>query len=322
MRAADVPRAPQPSTDPVTSSGTFAPTAGLGACPYDGGMPLGGCRAADRYEIVELRLGFAGDMRVLVPEGSLPSARAILDMLAPPKLQPREYPQRAYAHASDWLIPEKVSLAAIAALPRRTREDLETYYPAVSKASKAHVAEQVHAHCAAELTTLDEAAAEAGTGFPTLGVGNGATAAQVGNALAARHVLDAVFGDQVHTRIRYRFLGAALRRYENGDALDHTPAGGLDAQMLTVSTQPETDYLAAEQDVREKALAHLLVRGLSQMEDVPAPGLARRGERLDRITEFALSQLENPLPYARAVRRLQTFDPARLQPALHRISGR
>lgn len=274
----------------------------------------------DCYETMQFRMGFGRLLTVYIPEGSLPMARAILDMIAPPTLQPREHPQRIGAHGSHWLLPEQPSLAAIAVLPEYTRLRLLADYPTASRAARAHISEQVHVHCAAEMADLQESARDGNRGLPTLGVGAGATAAHVGNTLAARHVLDAAFGTEDHTRRRSKFLPSMLYYYEQGHTPAPVKADAFDTRVRTLASQPETDYVAAEDPEHDRAMAYLLVRALSHLQDIRALGLAYKHEPIDPITAFAATQVRNPDKYAEAVRMLGTLDPDVLRRVLRDAS--
>lgn len=271
---------------------------------------------ADRYEAMEFSLPFGSTMIVFVPEGSLPPAKVILDMVAPVNLLPSKYPKRTYPDGNEWIVPDQISIAAIAVLPSLTREVLLTSYPGASPASRAHLANQVHAHCAAEFADFEESRMDALRGLPTLGVGAGATAVQIGNALAAQDVLDAAFGSRSYTRRRFKFLGAALYHYEHGADADSARANALDARMRAVATLPETDYLAVAPRERDRAMAYVLVQALSHLGGISTLGLTVRAEAIDPTTAFAATQLANPGRYARAALMLETLNPEVLRPVL------
>lgn len=254
------------------------------------------------------------EVSVQVPQGSMAQARSVLDLIAP-LLSPFS-PARVYPTGEVWKVPEPVSLAALALLPEATRTALFFEYPAASPASHPHIAHAVHTHCLSAWRDLAASALDRQEGMPSLGITNTAPAAQIANALAFRTLLDAILGSEKHTNERDNLLAGNLLVFERGSYPDTTRIATMDGLTFSLTFHPATDYLAAAEDERERAMAYVLVGVLSDHTGIPREGTAWREEPIDPVTAFARGHLSDPTRYIEAVRLLQTFEPEKLRPMI------
>jgi hypothetical protein len=236
-----------------------------------------------------------------------PDYRAALSLLCP--LSDPETGTLLRFDGTFWPTDEPTSMTALGLLPDAAVHLLVADFPQAARAARHHLGTAVETLAAA----VEEYRDIRGRDWAALPSACAALKADVANALAYREVLDAVSGTEDGLGLRETTLPIALTAFETGEApADLGDSVGDDGTAPLVTT----DYLTADQDLRERAGAFLMAFSLAaECPDAPQR-LAGAGDPGDPVTGFAREHLHQPHLYAEAVRAQRTLDPRALAPVI------
>lgn len=214
-----------------------------------------------------------------------------------------------------WPTDEPAARTALALLPPRTLRTLAGEFPEASPAARRQICEAVGMLASTVADALEDAGGEEPEESVPLGAACGVMAANVGNALAYRGVLDGVCRDSDQD-LRDIALPVALKVFETGELPRPPEDDDEDTEAFALAALPQIDYLSANPEVRDRAGAFLMAFVLAYERNLPYRGWTCMHEPADPVSSFARQHLHDPRRWAAAVREYGTLDPAELRPAL------
>lgn len=214
-----------------------------------------------------------------------------------------------------WPTDEPTARTALALLPPRTLQTLAGDFPAATPAARHQICEAVGMLASTVADGFMSQEKREDDGEMSLGAACSIMSANVANTLAYREVLDGICDDQ-GDELRDNALPVALKVFETGEVPKPPEDATEDTEAFALAALPQIDYLAADDDLRERAGAFLMTFVLAYERNLPYLGWASMHEPADPVAAFAREHLTDPGRWAAAVREQSTFDPAALRSAL------